>query len=156
MQLMGFVVIEKDNHYLLVCESSAKWKGKWFFPGGHLNKGEDPVSAVIREAKEEAKCNVVLDGIFYFKFQKKFLNHKMHIYYHGRTDEPVVKANPDEHSLGSKWFTYEEITSLPLRDDALQILDIYRGLTTSLPIYNFNFIRKRTPYKIFQKDFNPF
>ena len=153
---MSFVIIEKDDNYLLVSEASPKWKGKWFFPGGHADKDEDPVSAAIRETKEEAECEVVLDGLFYFKLRKVLWTNTLHLYYHGRTNKPVVKTEPDRHSLGSKWFTYEELLSLPLRGNALHIINIYRALKTTLPVYCFDFSKDKTPQKIDPKDFTSF
>lgn len=156
MRLLSFVIIEKDNHYLLISESSPKWKGTCFFPGGHCNKNEDPVSAAIRETKEEAECDVVLDGMFYFKLQKGFWRDAMHVYYHGRTNREVVKTEINEHSMGSRWFTYEELLDLPLREDALHVINIYRALHTTLPVYCLNYLRDPQPYKINPKDFDPF
>jgi ADP-ribose pyrophosphatase YjhB (NUDIX family) len=153
MKLMSFAIIERDNHYLLIRESSSKWKGKWFFPGGHVTSGEDPVSSVIRETKEETQRNALIDGIFYFKLERKILIDKMHIYYHGRINE-TVDVTKQKCFKNSQWFKYEEISNLPLRENALFILDIHRALTVSLPIYNFNFTRQPTPYQI--KNFNPF
>lgn len=156
MQLLSFVIIEKNNNYLFVCEPSLKWRNQWFFPGGKLEKNEDPVTAAIRETKEAAACDVILDGIFYFRFFKGIINNQLHIYYHGRTDQPVEKTISDKHSLSSKWFSYEELSKVPLRQDALQVIDAYRSLQGSLPIYNFNFVTSKAPRKILSKNFNPF
>lgn len=151
MRLLSFVIIEKNNRFLLVCEASSKWKGKWFFPGGKLMHGEDPVTTALRESKEEAKCKVLLDGICYFKFYKGFLKNELQIFYRGRTEDAIIKTTVDEHSMGTKWFTYEELSQLPLRQNALQIIDAYRALNVSLPIYSFHFINNKTPIKIPEK-----
>jgi len=153
---MSFVIIEKDDNFLLVSETSAQNKGTWFFPGGHAGKDEDPVTAAIRETREEADCEVLLDGLVYFKLKKGFLKSALHLYYHGRTTKPVVKTAQDKHSLGSKWFTYEELLQLPLRDDALHIINIYRALSATLPIYCFDFKRDDKPIPVDPKDFNAF
>lgn len=37
---------------------------KWVFPGGHINPGEDPIDAAVREAKEETNLTVVpVEGV---------------------------------------------------------------------------------------------
>lgn len=156
MLAQSFAIIENENKYLLISEASGKWRGKWYFPGGDLKAGEDPVSAAIRETKEEANCKIVLDGFFYLKLEKRLFTTKFQAFYFGRPTEQLVKTNKDEHSLGSKWFSYEEITRLPLREDALKILDLYRARNSSLPIYHLHFVRNISPLEIRLEDFNPF
>ncbi len=43
-------IIEQNGHFLLV---KRKDTGKWAFPGGYLNKRENPIDAARREPKEE-------------------------------------------------------------------------------------------------------
>ena len=64
--------IQKDNQYLLLFRNKKKNdinKGKWIGIGGHIESGETPESALIREIKEETNLDV-LDytkrGIVYF------------------------------------------------------------------------------------------
>lgn len=133
MDLKSFVLVEKDDRYLLIAEKSAKWRGKWFFPGGNVDKGEDPVTSVIRETKEEAACAVSVQGIIYFRFYKGLLDDSLHIYYAGSTTSFIEKEKADKHSLGSRWFTYEEIKELQLRQHALEVIDAYRASKTMLP-----------------------
>jgi ADP-ribose pyrophosphatase YjhB (NUDIX family) len=140
MKVFCFVLIEKNNNYLLNCETSRRWKGKWFLPGGQMKTNENPVNAMLREFKEETASEVILDGIFYFIFNKGLLADELHIYYYGRTEDYTVKTVPDQHSIGTRWFNYEEINQLPLRQNALQIIDAYRSAKGSLPIYNFHYI----------------
>lgn len=45
------VIVEYDNRILLI-RNSYGWK-KWTFPGGGINKGEEPVEAARREVLEE-------------------------------------------------------------------------------------------------------
>ena len=126
MKLKSFVLVEENENYLLICEASKKWKGKWFFPGGAMKRNETPAAAAVRETKEEAKCDVVLAGIFYYDFHPGFVNGKLQLYYHGKSINSTLKNFADKHSLAAKWFTYKEILLLPLRQNALEIIDVYR------------------------------
>ena len=54
---VSFVRIEKDKKILLIQEKGQAW-GLWCFPGGHVEKNETPVQAVIREVKEESGYNI--------------------------------------------------------------------------------------------------
>jgi 8-oxo-dGTP diphosphatase len=46
-------VVIRDDEVLLIERGNEPWKGMLAFPGGFVEKGEDPELAVIRELKEE-------------------------------------------------------------------------------------------------------
>ena len=46
-------VVIRGDEVLLITRGSEPWKGMLAFPGGFVDKGEDPELAVIRELKEE-------------------------------------------------------------------------------------------------------
>ncbi len=52
--------IEKDGKFLLVkrSEKEANYPGKWIFPGGKVEKGEDALQGLLREIKEETGLEV--------------------------------------------------------------------------------------------------
>ncbi|HLD57583.1 MAG TPA: NUDIX domain-containing protein [archaeon] len=52
--------IEKGGKFLLVkrSESEANFPGKWMFPGGKVEKGEDALQGLIREIKEETGIEI--------------------------------------------------------------------------------------------------
>ncbi|MBE0409393.1 MAG: NUDIX hydrolase [Anaerolineales bacterium] len=52
------VLIEKDNKVLLVRRAVNPEKGRWTFPAGFVDAGEDPVSAGQRECLEETGLQV--------------------------------------------------------------------------------------------------
>ena len=54
--------IEKDNKYLMLYRNKKENdlnKGKWIGIGGHIEKGETPEMAMIREVKEETGLDVI-------------------------------------------------------------------------------------------------
>lgn len=44
-------------------ETKKKFPGFWSLPGGHIDEGEDPLSAAIREVKEETGVSIVPEDI---------------------------------------------------------------------------------------------
>ena len=55
-------VVERDGQFLIVEERSS---GVVVLnqPGGHIEAGESPEQAVVRETREEAGCDVAVDGL---------------------------------------------------------------------------------------------
>lgn len=57
------VVLSRDQEVLLV---EHRKLGMWLYPGGHVEPGEDPVQAVLREVAEETglACRVIAEPRF--------------------------------------------------------------------------------------------
>jgi 8-oxo-dGTP pyrophosphatase MutT (NUDIX family) len=57
------IVLSGDDHVLLVEHRKLGW---WLYPGGHLEPGEDPAQAVIREVAEETgvRCQIIAETRF--------------------------------------------------------------------------------------------
>lgn len=72
MEETVLVYIEKDNQYLMLLRNKEENdinKNKWIGVGGHLEEGETPSDALIREVKEETNLYVTsykYRGIVYF------------------------------------------------------------------------------------------
>lgn len=66
--VVSAVILNKKNEILLTLRSpKVWWPGKWCLPGGHLNGGQDWLSAVRQEISEEVGLSVVkaeLTGIY--------------------------------------------------------------------------------------------
>lgn len=140
MDLKSFVLIEDDDRMLLIQETSLKWRGKWFLPGGNVKKGERPDVAVVREAREEAGVEVDLTGIFYVKCYQGLFTSKLHIFYTGKITGGELKTKPNRHSMAAGWFSYEELKKMPLRQKLLKIVDRYRKNRARIPVKNFKLI----------------
>jgi len=52
------VLVEREGAILLVRRSIEPARGKWCFPGGYVDFGEDPVVAAIRECREEVGLDI--------------------------------------------------------------------------------------------------
>ena len=46
-------LVKKGKQLLLIQRKKDPFKGKWAFPGGHVDYNENPAKAVLRELKEE-------------------------------------------------------------------------------------------------------
>lgn len=57
--IAGVMICEKDR-YLMVQEKIEKCYGQWNWPAGHVDDGETPEQAAVREAKEEVGLDVEL------------------------------------------------------------------------------------------------
>lgn len=68
--LIVVAIVEKDGKLLMIQEGRKDVYGKWNLPAGHVDFGEDLISAVVREVKEETGLKVKpksLAGIYSFK-----------------------------------------------------------------------------------------
>jgi ADP-ribose pyrophosphatase YjhB (NUDIX family) len=77
---VGTVIRMPDARIVLVKRAIEPGYGKWVFPGGYVDRGEEITLAAIREAREESGLDITID-------------HLINIYsYAGRTPVIVVYA----------------------------------------------------------------
>ncbi len=60
---VGTVITNGEGEIALVRRSIEPGYGKWVFPGGYVDRGEEPQVAAVREAREEAGLEIRLDGL---------------------------------------------------------------------------------------------
>jgi len=97
---VGTIITAPDGRIVLVKRAIEPGYGKWVFPGGYVDRGEEVMMAAVREAREEAGLEVRIDRL-------------IGIYsYAGRTPIIIVYAATmtggelavDEEGLEVQWF----------------------------------------------------
>ncbi len=106
--------ILRHDDKVLLCHRhpDRKWyPNVWDLPGGHIEAGEDPAEALVRELAEELAATVLRPTLGPFR-QVLEVDLEMSIWLidYGGT---AVNAAPDEHDE-LRWFKAEEIAGIDL------------------------------------------
>ena len=108
------IYLEKDGKYLMLYRNKKKNdmnEGKWLGVGGHVELGETPFQAVVREVKEETGLDLKSAE---YRCVINFFNDDYDeiIYQYTSSDfsGEVIECNEGE----LKWIPKEEILSLPM------------------------------------------
>jgi 8-oxo-dGTP diphosphatase len=121
VELTVICLIYKENKILLQDRIKRDWKG-YTLPGGHVEKDESFVTAVIREMKEETGLSItnpVLCGIKQFPINN------------GRYIVLLYKTNEFEGDLTSseegkmEWVDREDLPSYNLVNDFFDLLKVF-------------------------------
>lgn len=117
MVIVGFIVRDGKIFIAKRAKSKATFPDKYELVGGHIDDGEQPEAALIREIKEELDFGVTVGqpvGAFTYYSEDRF---KIEIaYLCCPTDEIEPTLNPADHSE-SHWIGRDEI-DLFEKDDA--------------------------------------
>jgi 8-oxo-dGTP pyrophosphatase MutT (NUDIX family) len=116
------VVLVKDGEYLLLHYEA----GHWDFPKGHLEKGETPEQAALRELNEETGITdaEILSGFaerihYFFKKEGKTVSKEV-VFFVAKTKTSKVKLS-FEHK-GFAWLPFKEAVEKLTYDNAKDIL----------------------------------
>jgi 8-oxo-dGTP diphosphatase len=102
---VGTIILDERGHIVLVRRAIEPGYGKWVFPGGFVDRGEEVTVAAMREAREESGLDIRLDRL-------------INVYsYPGRAPVIIVYAATmiggclacDDESLEGRFFAPEEI-----------------------------------------------
>ncbi|MFB6246330.1 MAG: NUDIX domain-containing protein [Candidatus Pacearchaeota archaeon] len=105
-------IVNADKFLVVRRSEESGGAGTWEFPGGHIEFGEHPDNAVVREVKEETGLDLKPKYVYrifskeYEKEDKKV--HKIRIVYYFETSEDKVKLDPREHD-DYRWLSKDEL-----------------------------------------------
>lgn len=112
---VGVVVVDKNDKVL--CMLRKIFPFAYSIPAGHLDKGENPEVAALRELKEETgiKIDHGIELIGEFDLLKDSCrrgsdHHRWHLYRLKITNQPTIKLC-DESSI-AKWHSFDELKKL--------------------------------------------
>lgn len=120
VELTVLCLIHKDNQYLLQNRVKQDWKG-FTLPGGHIEKDESIVDAVIREMKEETGLtirNPKLCGVKQFPIEDG--RYIVFLFSADQFSGEVISSDEGE----MHWVSKEELSSLQLVDDFMELLQV--------------------------------
>lgn len=103
---MTAVVFNKDkNKVLLLQRNEDPGKGLWAFPGGYVERGQDPFETIKNEVREETGLIVEVGEIIgTFSFPEDGL---IQLAYEAIADREEVNVNLE--SIKGRFFTFDEI-----------------------------------------------
>jgi 8-oxo-dGTP pyrophosphatase MutT (NUDIX family) len=111
-------IVERQGRYLLIEEHTPEGL-RLNNPAGHLEPGEDPVSACAREAIEETAHPFVpqhLVGVYLSRFQRPARAGReaedvtyLRFAFSGQVDDPVADRKLDDGILRTLWMTLDEV-----------------------------------------------
>ena len=103
-------VIEHDGQYLLV-EERAMGQRVFTQPGGHIEAGETPEQAVVRETLEETGCAVACEDLIgvYLWIHPQTRQQFLRIVYAARFIECDESLPLDDGILSRRWMTLKDL-----------------------------------------------
>ena len=127
---VGTIITNTENRIALVRRAIEPGYGKWVFPGGYVDRGEEPVSAALREAFEESALHIKIEGL-------------LNLYsYPGSTPIIIVysatviggELTAEDESLEAAWFEKTDLpwSELAFRSTKDALGDFMRGEVKSV------------------------
>lgn len=133
----AYGIAERRNHVLLVRLGSAAGcdHGKWLLPGGKIEHGEHPSSAVIREFREETGYEIAVGPLLGLDSDRRTINgldlHAIFAIYHVRICGGALSATGHGGAEKAEWVSWEDLPSLPLLTAIRRHLERHRSNRTA-------------------------
>ena len=120
-----------DKRVLLIERGREPFKGKLAFPGGFVEKGEDPEKAVLRELAEECGLEGEVVGIMEVRGEPKRdpRGHVVSLVYHVRA---AGKPTAGDDAAQAEWYDMDKITPAQMAGDHFLILENFKQFLSSI------------------------
>lgn len=148
MVIVGLAFIsDSAGRILLIEEAKPRVRGTWNLPGGRVEPGESLIDAVAREAREEAGVSIEIEGLLYvdqFAPADARFNARMRFVFRAACLSPVLKSEPDEHSLRAQWFAPAELPTVRLRNSMVErVLSLAASGAPTLPLASLHVVNRQ-------------
>lgn len=127
----GGIVFKRSGHSVFFAMMRDSY-GKWTFPKGHVEQGEEIEEAAARETLEELGLDEIrlidylgeIDIWFRDKFhQKGKLIHKdIHYYLFESRNHGELHPDPQEHAYDAKWVSLAKVVQVSSYPDMIPIV----------------------------------
>ena len=128
MRKTVIAIIEKEGKFLVIMRLHEPFKGFWALPGGHIDPGETPEQAVIKEVKEET--NLDFKPEFFMEVEESFPEYDWHalvkVFKGSFSGEEKILDETEIEEL--KWVSKEEIDSLMIGFNHKKLLMKFWGI----------------------------
>jgi 8-oxo-dGTP pyrophosphatase MutT (NUDIX family) len=107
--------------------------GRWFLPGGGVDHGEDPVTALVRELAEEANFTIEVGKLLGVLSDSSRIPdgtdlHTVRIIYDIASYHGELRSEADGSTDLAKWVTPDEAFTLPVMPYVKRVLTEFVGL----------------------------
>jgi ADP-ribose pyrophosphatase YjhB (NUDIX family) len=105
------VAVMDGDRIMMVQEEKPALHGRWNLPGGHVDHGESPNDAAVREAREEVGLTLAMSGIVGIYTNPKSVRF---VY---RADGNGERPSAGDEILAVRWVALDDLLATP--DDEL-------------------------------------
>ena len=129
-----FHVVDTRPHYLLIRDSYQNWG----LPKGHVEQGEAPETAAVREVSEETGlADLVVHGAidqidWYFKFRGQLV-HKVCFFFLMEAADTSTSPQRDEGITACRWLAFDEAEALISYANARDVLRRAHEMVSAFP-----------------------